>query len=1075
MALAALLIVILVPVDSPAPDSPRSEKSKQMDAEFGHPDKFAEAFADIRGITSGYDAAPHNNKMIEFRRALERAAKRGQSRRLNWVERGPGNIGGRTRAVIVDPSDPSLGTFYLGTVGGGVWKGVRSTDMYGVEVIDWTPLTDHLPNLNVSAMAMAASNPEIMYVGTGEGFFNADAGGGIGIFKTTDRGMTWTQLEETTVADDRGWQYVNRIAVDPNDANVVVVATNTGIYRTTDGGNSFDKVFDSPNARVQDLRARPDNFDVQFAGINNSTVLRSLDGGLSWSESLNNVVTPLGRIELAIAPSDPDVVYASVDAHHKMTQPGLKGVLYRTSDGGDNWYLWEDESDENTAYLSAQGWYDNAIAVHPFSPDTVFLGGVRRWKTWSTEGTEQVTAVTDFEVEAGFIVRFLEFGAPLFGGILQTGYNDEEAVDITLEQTVSVEIRFGRGSQKAHRFAVSRTGGAAGDGGAGIPFSEYQYRGYVDVPFQVWDTDNNRQLMVSFRDQADDGAYNLIELITSGPRDVHSREYLFIHRYDYNDANARMEIAADGGLVNGMMYFMWPYLGSEQEWDPEALPAASIDITVTSSTVPLREIQLWENGTVHVDHHGFTMIPIDEATNEFHVLNVNDGGFAYSKDGGETWVEGDRSRGFNTSQFYDATKRPGFNVYFGGMQDNGTWRSYNKADNRRGWLETSLGGDGFDVIWKGQDSLLGSSQWNFIARSLNGGVNWESAITGLSDVGPPDPTSGDPWGQFFSNLSSSVKRPDHIFAIGESGVWHSTNFAGTWELRSIPSNRWQQRGFGLARVSLADPDVVWAGYRLRSPDNLGTLHVSTDGGSTFRPVTVPPHFPASNAPISGLATHPIDRGTAYTMFSVYGWPKILRTTDMGATWEDITGFDQTTRQSTTGFPNVDVYDLEVFPEKSNIIWAATDMGLMESIDHGASWHYADNGLPAVSIWRIRIVDGQVVLATHGRGVWSLDLAEVQTSVEQTEELPAVIELEGNYPNPFNPSTTIPFKVSHESHVTVNVFDVLGRKVATLTDQSYLPGRHLLSWDASALASGQYFFRMEVDGQLIQARGMLLIK
>ena len=1062
LALAALLIANILPNGVPSIDAPRTEKSKRMEAPYGHPDLFAEHFADIQGLNSGYDAAPHNNKMIEFTRAVQRAAKRGQSRQLNWVERGPGTVGGRTRAIVVDPDDPSLNTWYVGAVGGGVWKGVRAIDNYGAEVVDWTPLTDHLPNLNVSALAMAESDPDVMYVGTGEGFFNVDAGAGLGMFKTTDRGVTWTQLASTAVSSDNGWRFINRIAIDPDDADVVVVATNSGIYRTTDGGNSFDKVYDSDGDRVQDLRARPDDFNVQYAGVNSVTVLKSTDGGVTWSESLNNVITGLGRIELAISPSHPDVVYASVDYDG--------GVLYRTTDGGDNWLLVEDAAETNVPYLGAQGWYDNTIAVHPFSPDTVFLGGILRWKSWITEGTESVTAINELNVPAGFFGAFVNFGAPLFGGVLQAGYNDEDAVDITLEQTVSVEVRFGQGSQKAHRFAVSPNGGANGDGGAGIPFAQYQYRGYVDVPFQVWDTDNNRQLMVSFRDQADDGAYNLIEFNTAGGRDLHSREYLFIHRYDYDDTNAHADIAANGGLVNGMMYFMWPILGAEEIWDPAALPSVSFSINVIRADVPLRAMEIWENGVVHVDHHNITILPIDETENEYHILNGNDGGFAYSRDSGVIWLEGDQSRGYNTSQFYDATKRPGYNIYLGGTQDNGTWRSYNNANNRRGWL-SSLGGDGFDVIWKSQgggDSLIGSIQFNNIQRSLDGGVNWEAAVEGLDDVGPN--------GQFLSSLNSSVERPDHVFTIGSSGVWHSTDFAGTWNLRAIPTNRWQRNSSnGKVRVSLADPDVVWAGYRLRSPDGLGTLHVSTNGGRTFAPVTLPPETIASNAPISGLATHPFSRGTAYAMFSVYGWPKILRTTDMGSSWEDITDFDASTGESTNGFPNVQVYDLAVFPEIPRIIWAGTDVGLFESRDHGETWHYADNGLPAASIWRIRIVDGQVVLATHGRGVWSLDLTEVQTNIEETVEVPGVIELEGNYPNPFNPSTTIAFKLSAESHVTMTVFDVLGRRVATLTDQPYASGRHLLNWDASALASGQYFYRLEVDGQIVESRSMHLLK
>ena len=124
--------------------------------------------------------------------------------------------------------------------------------------------------------------------------------------------------------------------------------------------------------------------------------------------------------------------------------------------------------------------------------------------------------------------------------------------------------------------------------------------------------------------------------------------------------------------------------------------------------------------------------------------------------------------------------------------------------------------------------------------------------------------------------------------------------------------------------------------------------------------------------ISGIATHPIQDSIAYILFSFSQKPKILRTTNLGQTWEDISGFGANTTSS-NGFPDVAVYDLIVMPHQPNTIWAGTEIGLFESTDNGVSWHMANNGLPALPIWDMTNVEDEVVLGTHGRGIWSVKI------------------------------------------------------------------------------------------------------
>jgi hypothetical protein len=149
--------------------------------------------------------------------------------------------------------------------------------------------------------------------------------------------------------------------------------------------------------------------------------------------------------------------------------------------------------------------------------------------------------------------------------------------------------------------------------------------------------------------------------------------------------------------------------------------------------------------------------------------------------------------------------------------------------------------------------------------------------------------------------------------------------------------------------------------------------MSKDGGLTF--TMVKDNGIINAAMLSGLNTHPTNEAVAYTTFSYSGYAKILRTTDYGQTWSDITGFTSGSTSS-NGFPNVAVYSVSVMPYNTDIIWAGTDIGIVESTDGGTSWHLANNGLPQVSIWDIKIVDDEVVVATHGRGIWSVSLPEL---------------------------------------------------------------------------------------------------
>ncbi|HMV51775.1 MAG TPA: hypothetical protein PKD31_28790, partial [Blastocatellia bacterium] len=146
----------------------------------------------------------------------------------SWTPLGPGNVGGRTRALLIHPTNAN--TMYAAGVAGGVWK---TTDGGAT----WLPLTDLLSNIAVSSLAMEPGNPNVIYAGTGEGFSNIDAVRGAGIFKTTDGGASWTQL--ATTANNANFYYVSDIVLSPLNTQRVYAATSRGVFRSVDGGGSW--------------------------------------------------------------------------------------------------------------------------------------------------------------------------------------------------------------------------------------------------------------------------------------------------------------------------------------------------------------------------------------------------------------------------------------------------------------------------------------------------------------------------------------------------------------------------------------------------------------------------------------------------------------------------------------------------------------------------------------------------------------------------------------------------------------------------------------------------------------------
>jgi photosystem II stability/assembly factor-like uncharacterized protein len=307
-----------------------------------------------------------------------------------WSSLGPGNVGGRTRALIVDPRSPR--TLYAGGVAGGVWK---SRDGGA----SWTPLDDLSPNLAIGSLAMDPHNSNIVYAGTGEGYFNEDAVRGAGIFKTLDGGATWERLASTA---NPFFFYVNDVVVSSKDPRRVYAATRSGVWRSKNGGLSWSRVL-SPKVYggCLDLALRTDRKSdslLAACGTRKGTSAVWANDAAERRGGWEKVLSEpgMGRTTLAIAPSDQDVVYALASSNVPGDfYWGLHGV-FRSDDGGRSWsaqvrnttpdklsrllltnpYFALTECSGEYAGFYNQGWYDNTIAVDPVNPDRVWAGGI---------------------------------------------------------------------------------------------------------------------------------------------------------------------------------------------------------------------------------------------------------------------------------------------------------------------------------------------------------------------------------------------------------------------------------------------------------------------------------------------------------------------------------------------------------------------------------------------------------------------------------------------------------------------------------------------------------------------------
>ena len=320
----------------------------------------------------------------------------------NWTSVGPTIIDrnnhlpgkGRVNVVMIDPTDSNI--MYVGAPAGGVWK---TTDNGQT----WTPLTDHLPQIGVSAIAISNQDHNTVFIGTGDD--DAKDTYSRGVYKSTDGGSTWNPIGPIFPSDT---EVIYEVIVHPQNDNTIWVASSNGLYKTTDGGNNWNRVM---LGNIKSMRMHVNNPNILYAATSNR-FYRSTDGGAHFNQvAINFGFNPL-RIEMDITPAAVDNVYLAV-----VKDDGGFGGVYISHDQGQSFT--KTQENDNFFANNRQTWYDFAFAVSDTNPNTLFVGVINLSR--STDGGNNIENINSWnEYTANYThadIHFLRY----YNGVLAAG------------------------------------------------------------------------------------------------------------------------------------------------------------------------------------------------------------------------------------------------------------------------------------------------------------------------------------------------------------------------------------------------------------------------------------------------------------------------------------------------------------------------------------------------------------------------------------------------------------------------------------------------------------------------------
>lgn len=861
---------------------------------------------------------------------------------LTWRWVGPVNFSGRIADFAVPPGQTT--TYYVLTASGGVWK----TENAGTS---FEPIFDKYGLMSIGAMGIAPSDPNILYLGTGEPMHARSSSRGNGVWKSTDAGKTWTNAGLTQS------YFINKVAVHPTNPDVVYVATEgklydnepgseRGFYKTTDGGKTWTRLWPLADRGVGDFVVDPRNFDVVIAQAYKTYrrtwtfidrqpgnhIYKTTDGGQTWKKLAGGLPndTDQGRVGLAMFPKNPDIVYARIDEQVNL------GLNAR----------------ENMVNFPAFRLFREDFSFDKFKSYKIHPEIAKLVKFTPIEAADEAELVRKLNE----IVKDKDFQA-------------NAGVDLAKLNAAARKVH---AKNKDLMTAVDEIEKAA-------------KRPESDDTKGLYQAVNRHILEVlyadCFRNQA-----------------PVKRDGVIYRSDDLGETWKRMtEYAFQGGsmVVNQTEagYYARIYVDPQND---QTVYCADTYATVSTDGGKTLKRATWDSGNfkLHVDHRALWIDP----DNPLHIMSANDGGAGESWDGGKHWHQ---KATISAQQFYDIgvdNEQP-YNV-MGGTQDNGAWIGPSQNRNQYGvyaadWLYLPTG-DGFYVVrdWWNPEYIYYESQFGSSSRqNLKTGETQPLA----KRTTPDELAKGMPAQRYQWNapIVLSPHNPGIVYICsqfvhrslsrGERDTFVTISpdlsRADAQRIEESKKTNLQYATIYTFAESPKKPGLYWAGT------DDGNVQMSPDGGATWTNITANFYDLKTGKAKPGVkgALIPFDRwvkrvvpsahdeNVCYAAFSGYRthnedktWLYVTR--DLGKTWEDISA----------GQMNP-LFDLEEDPDNPDVLYMAGDHGIHVTVDRGKTWTAFSTTAPNVIVRDLAIQkrDRDLVIGTYGRGIYIADIAPLK--------------------------------------------------------------------------------------------------